>query len=125
MIVGVGVDAVAIARIRNLAERNGERFLQRVFTAAEVEYCRTRHRPDESLAARFAAKEAVMKCLGTGWTNGVTFRDIEVTRDDAGAVGVRLSGGAREAAARRGIQRLHLSLSHTAGEAIAFVVAER
>jgi holo-[acyl-carrier protein] synthase len=125
VIVGVGVDTVAIARIRRLAERNGERFLQRVFTAAEVAYCRTRHRPDESLAARFAAKEAVMKCLGTGWTNGVTFRDIEVTRDDAGAVGVRLSGEARDAAARRGIQRLHLSLSHTADDAIAFVVAER
>lgn len=124
MIVAVGVDAVSVPRIQALWASSGERFLQRVCTAAEADYCRSRHRPAESLAARFCAKEAVMKCLGGGWTRGVTFRDIEVVRDGLGAVSVRLSGGAAAAALRRGIHHFHLSLSHTAELAIATVVAE-
>lgn len=125
MIVGIGVDAVEIARIEALWQRGGERFLARVFTPAERAYCLSRHRPGESLAARFCAKEAVMKCLGTGWADGLAFRQIEVERDAAGAVRVHLHGAAAEHAARLGIARVHLSLSHTSGTATAFAVAER
>lgn len=124
MIVGIGVDSIAIARIEALYERGGERFLQRVFTAGEQAYCLSRHRPGESFAARFCAKEAIMKCLGTGWADGLAFRQIEVERDPQGAVSVQLSGAAKGHAERRGIARVHLSLTHTVDTATAFAVAE-
>jgi holo-[acyl-carrier protein] synthase len=124
VIVAVGVDAVDIARIAGLWQRRGERFLQRVYTRDEIAYCRARGRPAESLAVRFAAKEAAMKCLGTGWDSGVAFRDIEVCRNRAGAVHLRLGGGAAAAAQRLGVRRLHVSLTHTDELATAFVVAE-
>jgi len=124
MIVAVGVDVIAIARVQALLVRTGERFLQRVFTAAERDYCVRRGRPAESLAARFAAKEAVMKCLATGFGGGIGFRDIEVVRELSGAVSVRLHAGAAAVAAARGIRHLHLSLSHSEHQAVAFVIAE-
>lgn len=124
MIVAVGVDSLPIARIEDLWQRSGERFLQRVFTDAERAYCLSRHRPGESFAARFCAKEAVMKCLGTGWAAGIGFRQIEVVRDAEGAVAVRLHDAAAALAAQRGIRRIHLSLTHTGDAATAFAVAE-
>lgn len=124
MIVSVGVDSVAIARLADLLEAQGERLWQRLCADAEADYCRSRARPAESLAARFAAKEAAMKCLGTGWSGGVGFRDIEVTRRDDGAVGLRLHGAAAARAAALGIVRWHVSLTHTDDVATAFVVAE-
>lgn len=124
MIVAVGVDAVAIARIQRLVQQSGERFVRRVCTDAEADYCRGRAHAAESVAARFAAKEAVMKCLGTGWGDGVGFRDIEVVRARGGDVQLRLHGAAAAHAARRGIRAWHLSLTHTATTATAFVVAE-
>lgn len=124
MIVSVGVDSVAIARLADLLEAQGERLWQRLCADAEADYCRGRARPAESLAARFAAKEAAMKCLGTGWSAGVGFRDIEVTRRDDGAVGLRLHGAAAARAAALGIVRWHVSLTHTDDVATAFVVAE-
>ncbi|MCA8954101.1 MAG: holo-ACP synthase [Planctomycetes bacterium] len=125
MIAGIGVDSVEIARIEALWQRGGERFLTRIFTPAEQRYCLARHRPGESLAARFAAKEAVMKCLGLGWTEGLTFVEIEVERAPNGAVGVRLHGAAAGRAAALAIARVHVSLTHTAELATAFAVAER
>lgn len=124
MIAAIGVDTIEIARIRGLWQRSGPRFLQRVFTAAELDYCLGRHDPAESLAARFAAKEAVMKCLGTGWAAGLGFRQIEVGRDALGAVSVLLGGSARARAEALGIRRWHLSLTHTATAATAFAIAE-
>lgn len=124
MIVAIGVDAVAIARIERLWQQSPERFPQRVFTADEAAYCRSRAHPAESFAARFCAKEAVMKCLGTGWADGMAFRQIEVRRDQSGQVGLQLSGAAAERAAALGIRRWHLSLTHTGTTATAFVVAE-
>ncbi|MCK5943139.1 MAG: holo-ACP synthase [Planctomycetes bacterium] len=124
MIVAIGVDAIEIARIRGLYERGGERFVRRVYTDAEAAYCRSRHHPAESFAARFAAKEAVMKCLGTGWAEGTAFRQIEVRRLASGDTELALSGVAAERAAARGIRRWHVSLTHTALTATAFVVAE-
>lgn len=124
MIVAVGVDVVPIARIEGLLARGGERTFARLCTAAEADYCRSRANPAESLAARFAAKEAVMKCLRTGWAQGIGFAQIEVVRDAHGAVSVQLHGAAAACAAERGIRTLHLSLSHAGGMATAFVVAE-
>lgn len=123
LIVAVGVDAVEIGRIDRLFRTAGERFLQRVFTPGERAYCLARAQPAQSLAARFAAKEAVMKCLGTGWGGGVAFPSIEVVRDAAGALGVRLHGGAAGTAAARGIRSIQLSLTHTSQLALAFAVA--
>jgi len=124
MIVAVGVDAVAIARIRSLYERAGERFVQRLFTADEASYCSARHHPAESFAARFAAKEAAMKCLGTGWADGTAFREIEVRRSAQGAPELSLHGPTAARAAALGIRRWHVSLTHTDATATAFVIAE-
>lgn len=124
MIVAIGVDTVAIARVEGLWQRAGQRGLDRLFAAAECAYCLTRHRPGESLAARFAAKEAVLKCLGTGWADGLGFRQIEVVRSTDGAVGVVLHAAAAQRAQQLGIRRWHLSLTHTATEATAFAIAE-
>ncbi|MCR9245556.1 MAG: holo-ACP synthase [bacterium] len=124
MIAGIGVDTVEIERIEALWRRGSERFLARVYTAGERDYCLARHRPGESLAARFCAKEAVMKCLGTGWTAGLTFRSIEVERASDGQVTVRLHGAAAERAQKLGVQRVHLSLTHDGNVATAFAIAE-
>lgn len=121
MIVGVGVDIIDVERIQAaLAHpRTGQRFRDRVFTVGEIAYCTRRRHAAESFAARFAAKEAMMKALGRayGW------REIEVIRG-SGAPTLHLHGRAQERAATLGIQRIHLSLSHTAALAIAYVVAE-
>ena len=125
MIHTIGTDLIEIERIETLYQRTGERFLARILTEAEREYCLRKKRPAPSLAARFAAKEAVMKCLGTGWTGGVTFKDIEVTRKQSGAPSIALHGRSAEIAAEQGITCWHLSLSHSLGHALAMVVAER
>lgn len=124
MIVAVGVDTVAVERIGGLWQRAGDRFLARVFTAGEREHCLQASRPAESLAARFAAKEAVLKCLGTGWAAGIGFTHVEVVRRPGGAVNVRLHGPAAVRARDLGIRAVHLSLTHAAGLATAFAVAE-
>ena len=124
MIVGTGVDIAEVARIRAAVERFGERFLNRVFTPEEVRYCTSRQNTAERLAARFAAKEAGMKAVGTGWRHGVSWRDLEVVRQPGGRPALRLSGKLAEFAARLGCKQMHLSLSHTAEQAIAFVILE-
>jgi holo-[acyl-carrier protein] synthase len=124
MIVAIGVDAVEIERIRGLYARSGDRFVQRVFTDNEAAYCKTRSHPAESLAARFAAKEAVMKCLGTGWAEGLAFRQIEVQRLPSGDTRLVVTGTALTRANELGIQRWHVSLTHTKVTATAFVIAE-
>jgi len=125
MIIAIGTDAIEIERIRRAVDHPqwGERFRQRVFTAGEIAYCLKRARHAESFAARFAAKEAVMKALGTGYARGVWWRDIEVVRT-SGRPTVMLYGGAHERAMAIGATRWHLSLTHTAGQALAYVIAE-
>jgi len=124
MIAGVGLDATEVARMRRVIGRFGSRFTQRVFTKAEREWCDSRPRPEESYAARFAAKEAVMKALGSGWGSGVRFKDIEVVRKEHGAPRVVLRDGAKERAFKLRVSRVHLSISHEAGIALAQAVAE-
>lgn len=125
MIVAIGVDLAPVARFVGLLARASERTYARLCTPHEADYCRSRARPAEALAARFAAKEAALKCLGTGWATGLGFAQIEVVRATSGAVSLQLRGAAAERALALGIDRWHLSLSHTEELAAAFVVAER
>ena len=121
MIIGIGVDIIEVSRIRAALEnpRTGARFRARVFTAGETTYCGQRRNGHESFAARFAAKEAMMKALG----RALEWREIEVACTD-GPPTVRLHGRAREHAEALGIRHISLSLSHTADMAIAYVLAE-
>jgi len=124
MIVATGIDLVEIARVQEALETHGERFRNRVFTEAETDYCERQARRFASYAARFAAKEAAMKALGTGWAGGVRWRDIEVTTNDSGAPAIGLSGRALEILAALGAQKVHVSLSHSDELAIAQVIFE-
>jgi holo-[acyl-carrier protein] synthase len=125
MIIAVGVDIVAVERIRRSIDhpRTGSRFRERVFTPGEIAYCARRRTHAESFAARFAAKEAVMKALGRGFGDGIGWLEIEVVRERDRPF-LRLSGAAAARAEHLGIARWHLSLTHTAAQAVAFVIAE-
>jgi holo-[acyl-carrier protein] synthase len=126
MIIGIGIDAIDVERIRRSVDdlKTGEHFRRRVFTDAEIAYCeRRRHGYAESFAARFAAKEAVMKVLGQGFGDGIAFRDIEVVRE-RGAPMLHMTGSAAARTAALGIIRWHLSLTHTAMLALAYVIGE-
>lgn len=127
MIAGIGVDLCDVARIqRALTATSGAAFRTRVFTPDEQAYCEGTGRRVrfESYAARFAAKEAALKALGTGWSGGIGFTDVEVVRGDDGTPALRLHGPAAAEARRRRIVRWHLSLTHTHALAVATVVAE-
>lgn len=126
MIVGVGVDLAEVDRIRDALEAasTGERFKQRVFTPGEQAYCERRRRKYESYAARFAAKEATMKALGRGWSRDVSWTEIEVHRSRGSRPTIRLHGRTAQYAAKLGIRRISLALTHTAETAMAEVIAE-
>jgi holo-[acyl-carrier protein] synthase len=124
MIIATGIDMVEIARVEKVFARRGERFRDRVFTQSEIEYCERRAGRLESYAARFAAKEAVMKALGTGWAEGVAWREIEVINNEGGAPALRLDGRALERMRELGAKRAHLSLTHTRDLAVAQVILE-
>ena len=125
MILGLGTDMIEIARIEHSLTRYGDTFLRRIYTPAEIAYCRQKRKTSaESFAARFAAKEAAAKALGTGISRGVTWTELEVLRSPGQRPTLHLSGRAAELAARLGVRHLALSLSHTRELAIAIVVAE-
>src|ERR1700732_3133925 len=124
MIVGTGVDITEVPRIKAALERFGDRFLARVFTPNEVHYCLEKANSAERLAARFAAKEAGMKAIGTGLHFGVTWQDVGVVRAPGGRPGILFTGKAAEFAAQLGCKSVHLSLTHTKEQALAFVVLE-
>jgi holo-[acyl-carrier protein] synthase len=125
MIVGIGVDIVEVGRIRRAVERYGERFLGRIFTEAETDYCRRAARPAERFATRFAAKEAALKALGVGWRKGLRFLDVEVANDELGAPTIGFSGRALQLSEELEVGRVHVSLSHHRNFAIAQVILER
>jgi holo-[acyl-carrier protein] synthase len=124
MIVGTGIDIAEVPRIRQSIERFGERFLQRIFTDGEIRYCDSKMNRMERYAARFAAKEAAMKALGTGWNHGVRWVDCEVVRMPGGRPSIAFHGVASEFAAKLGVKNASLSISHTAEQAIAQVILE-
>ncbi|HXY06788.1 MAG TPA: holo-[acyl-carrier-protein] synthase [Terriglobales bacterium] len=124
MIVGTGIDIAEVPRIAQSIERFGDRFLRRVFTEGEIGYCDRKANRAQHYAARFAAKEAAMKAIGTGWSRGVRWRDIEVCRRTGGRPTLSFHDKAAEFAARLGTKQVALSLSHTEQYAIAQVILE-
>ncbi len=118
-----GVDLVECSRIEDLVHRHGERFMERVFTPAEIEYAHSARNSTERLAGRFAAKEAVLKLIGTGWRGKIAWTDIEVVNDGLGRPCVRLSGEVSRIASQLGIKEVCLSITHTSQHAMASAVA--
>lgn len=111
--LGIGLDLVEVSRIRALLERSGDRFKERVFTPDEIDYCDSCADAAIHYAARFAAKEAAAKALGTGFSEGINWRDIEVQRNEKGAPSLSLHGQAAQIAGKLGVKQTFLSLSHT------------
>lgn len=125
MVLGLGTDLIEISRIEDSIRRFGQRFLDRVYTPGEIAYCqRKKAHAAESFAARFAAKEAGAKALGTGISRGVSWKELEVRREPGGPPTLHLSGRARDRARELRINRLSLSLTHSRDVAMAVVVAE-
>src|ERR1700729_3928158 len=124
MVIGMGTDLIETRRVQESIDRFGERFLERIFTAGEIAYCTRKKNAAESFAARFAAKEAGAKALGTGISRGVSWREFEVRRETSGRPTLHLGGRAAELAEAMGVRRVHLSLTHSQELAMAVVVVE-
>ena len=124
MILGTGIDACEVERISSSIAKFGDRFLERIFTPAEIIYCKSKRNFAERFAARFAAKEAAMKALGTGQSRGVFWTSIEVGREPGGRPALKLHDAAARIAAAAGVKRMSLSLTHTSTQAIAMVIFE-
>lgn len=124
MIVGCGIDIAEVARVREAIERYGAHFIDRIYTPAEIAYVESKANRYERYAARFAAKEAGMKAIGTGWRRGVRWLDFEVTNLPGGRPTLRLHGVAAQIAATFKVRAVSLSLTHTAEQAMAFVILE-
>ena len=124
MILGTGVDLAEVDRIRAAIGRYGRRFIERIYTPAEIAYVEKKANRFERYAGRFAAKEATMKALGTGWSRNVGWSEIEVVRQRGQAPTIKLRGKAAEFARKRGITGFHLSITHTGTTAMAHVIAE-
>lgn len=124
MIVGIGVDIVEVGRVKELLARYRDRFVRRVFTEAEARYAGRSVREAERLAGRFAAKEAVLKAFGTGKSHGILWRDVETVRGAMGKPEVKLYGKALNYMKELGGSRIHVSITHDGGKAVAFVIIE-
>ena len=124
MITGIGIDVVQNDRIRDSIQRFGDRFLNRIYTEGEIEYCKRCAQPEIHYAARFAAKEAAFKALGTGWAAGVKWKDIDIERLPSGKPELHLHGEALAHATSAGAQRFHVSLTHDQLVSCAVVVLE-
>jgi holo-[acyl-carrier protein] synthase len=124
LIVGLGVDIAEVQRVQAVIERRGATFLRRVYTPKEIEYCEQFKNKFERYAGRFAAKEAAMKALGTGWRGGVRWVDVEVVREKGGRPTIALSGEAAKIAQRLGAKHISLSITHTETQALAQVIFE-
>src|SRR6516162_4499980 len=124
MIIGMGIDVAEVGRIRDVIESQTERFLRRVYTANEAAYCEQFKNKYERYAGRFAAKEAAMKALGTGWSRGVRWVDVEVVRHHGGRPTLLLKGEAKKIADAMGVKNIAVSITHTAEQAFAQVIFE-
>jgi holo-[acyl-carrier protein] synthase len=122
-IVGIGTDIVECIRIGRLIEQHGELYLTRVFTAREISYCQERKRAMEHFAGRWAAKEAILKALGTGWQKGISWTDVEVRNDFSGQPRVFLCGGAKDVTQSLKIKDILISISHCRNYATAYALA--
>jgi holo-[acyl-carrier protein] synthase len=122
-VLGIGTDITECLRIAQMIERHGELFVGRVFTPLEIEYCRSRRMATQHFAGRWAAKEAVLKAIGTGWRRGISWRDIEIRNTPAGRPIARLKGGTLEAAEKLGVRCVLVSISHCRSHATAYAVA--
>jgi len=122
-ILGIGTDIVECLRITRLVQRHGEQFVQRVYTTDEVSYCQSRKQSMQHYAGRWAAKEAILKALGTGWVRGIGWRDVEVINDGSGRPVVELHGRARELSEEAGIDEIIVSISHCRSHAVAYALA--
>ena len=125
MIVGIGIDAVEVERIKRAVERFGDRFLNKVFCPSELEHCLKKKEPYPGLAARFAAKEALVKALGTGFRQGLGFREICVVIDKFGAPSIALTGNAEQKVLSKKVSKIWVSMTHEAMMAVTVVVLER
>ncbi len=125
MIVGSGVDLCEVQRIKDAIARYGDRFLERIYTEREIAYAQSKANRYERYAARFAAKEAGMKALGTGWHGGVRWRDFEVANLPSGRPTLKFHGKAAEYAQRLGAENISLSITHTSAQAMAIVILEK
>jgi holo-[acyl-carrier protein] synthase len=122
-IVGIGTDIIECVRIANMIDRHGELFIRRVYTPAEIAYCSTRKAATQHYAGRWAAKEAVLKALGTGWSRGIKWTDIEVRNEPGGRPRIVLRGGAQEVAGELAIGEMMISISHCRSHATAYALA--
>jgi holo-[acyl-carrier protein] synthase len=122
-VLGIGTDIVECLRIRRMIEKHGELFLARVFTDREMRYCQRSKNATEHFAGRWAAKEAVLKCLGTGWSKGLCWTDIEVANDPAGKPAIRLHAATSDHAQTIGIRDVMISISHCRAYAVAYALA--
>ncbi|MDZ4779691.1 MAG: holo-ACP synthase [Planctomycetia bacterium] len=122
-VIGIGTDIVECLRIAQMIERHGELFISRVYTDHEIEYCQTRKQSTQHFAGRWAAKEAVLKALGTGWRRGISWRDVEIRNDPSGKPTVALRGGARDVVEELHIATMHISISHCRSHATAYALA--
>lgn len=122
-IIGIGTDITECLRIAKMIERHGDLFISRVYTPQEISYCRHRKQSTEHFTGRWAAKEAVLKALGTGWRRGISWRDVEIVNEPGGRPCVRIHGGAKSVAEALGITSIQVTISHCHGYATAFAVA--
>lgn len=122
-ILGIGTDIVECLRIAKMIEQHGELFLRRVYTERELRYCQARKHATEHFAGRWAAKEAILKALGTGWSKGIAWTDLEIRNEPGGQPKVMVRGGARDAAIRRGVADVLVSISHCRTYATAYALA--
>jgi len=121
---GIGTDIIECLRIAQMIERHGEHFINRVYTDHEIQYCSARKSATQHYAGRWAAKEAILKAIGTGWIRGISWRDVEVHNLPGGQPVVKLRGGAREAVEQRGITDVLVSISHCRSHATAYALAK-
>jgi holo-[acyl-carrier protein] synthase len=122
-LIGIGTDITECLRIARMIERHGELFLQRVYTPEEIKYCQSRKLSTQHFTGRWAAKEAILKALGTGWRRGISWRDVEIRNELGGKPVVAVRGGVKDVVEQLGVREIQVSISHCRSHATAFAVA--